>query len=64
MDELTHTVTITVTGNYTPEDYHEHASIRLAGDGSPEHMLDAFRAALYAAGHVEIAARLRMPRGF
>lgn len=49
MDELTHTVTITVTGNY-PHGGKQHASVTMAGDGGLEHMLDIFRAALVAAG--------------
>lgn len=49
MDGLTHTVTITVTGNY-PHGSKQHASVTMAGDGGLDHMLDIFRAALVAAG--------------
>lgn len=49
MDELTHSVQITITGNYThgPK---QHASVQLSGDGGLDHMIEAFKAALVAAG--------------
>ena len=56
----THTVTITV-------EHRSHhsgpgsASVTITGDGSIEHMLDAFQAALVAAGFApDTAARLRL----
>ena len=48
-DKPTHTVTITVTGHYSHGPA-QHAQIALAGDGGLDHMLDAFKAALVAAG--------------
>ena len=57
-DELTHTVTITVTGNY-PHGSKQQASVSMSGDGGLDHMLDAFRAALVAAGFsTDTAAKL------
>ena len=49
MDELTHTIDITITGNYT-HGSKQHASVSLSGDGGLDHMIDAFKAALIAAG--------------
>ena len=49
MDYLTHKVEITITGNY-PHGSKQHATVSIAGDGGIEHMLEAFRAALVAAG--------------
>ena len=57
-DDLTHTVTVTVTGNYAhgPK---QHATVMMAGAGDVEHMLDAFRAAMVAAGFsTALAAKL------
>ena len=60
MDELTHTITITISGNY-PHGNKQHASVSMGGDGGIEHMLDAYRAALVAAGFsVELAKRLEL----
>lgn len=56
----THTVTITVEHR----SHHagpDSASVTITGDGSIEHMLDAFQAALVAAGFApDTAARLRL----
>lgn len=49
MDELTHKVDVTISGNY-PHGYKQHASISISGDGSLDHMMEAFKAALLAAG--------------
>ncbi len=58
VDELTHTITIAVTGNY-PHGQKQHSSVTVSGDGSLDHMLDAFKAALVAAGFSpETAAKL------
>lgn len=58
MDELTHSVTVTVNGNY-PHGQRQHATVTMGGDGGLDHMLDTFRAALVAAGFsTETAATL------
>lgn len=49
MDELTHSIEITIIGNY-PHGHKQHASITLAGNGDLDHMIEAFKAALIAAG--------------
>lgn len=49
MDDLTHTITITISGNY-PQGTKQHASVSIIGTGDLEHMLDAFKTALVAAG--------------
>ena len=49
MDELTHSVTVTVNGKYLHGEK-QHASVTMSGDGGLEHMLAAFRAALVAVG--------------
>lgn len=49
MDDLTHTIVITISGNY-PHGTKTHASVTMSGDGGVEHMLDAYRTALVAAG--------------
>lgn len=57
-DDLTHTVTVSIEGNY-PHGQKQHAQVIVAGDGDLEHVLDAFRTALVAAGFsCETAARL------
>lgn len=57
-DDLTHTVTITVTGKY-PHGSREHCSVTLAGGGDLDHMIEAFKASLVAAGFsTETAAKL------
>lgn len=59
-DDLTHRITITVHGRY-PHGEQEHATVTLAGDGSLDHFVDAFRAALVAGGvSASIAALLDM----
>lgn len=48
-DELSHTVTIKVDGNY-PHGQRAHTVVTVSGDGGFEHMLCAFKASLIAAG--------------
>lgn len=49
MDEMTHTVRIEVKGNY-PHGQKQHAVIEINGDGGLDHMLEAFKCSLVAAG--------------
>lgn len=49
MDYLTHTIEITIHGNY-PHGVKQHSSVSISGDGGIDHMIDAFKAALIAAG--------------
>lgn len=49
MDELTHKVEISISGNY-PHGAKQHAFVSISGDGGLDHMIDAFKAALIAAG--------------
>ena len=57
-DDMTHTVTITVTGNF-PHGAKQHASVSMSGDGGLDHMIEAFKASLVAAGfRTETAAKL------
>lgn len=49
IDELTHSVEITITGNY-PHGQKQHARVQMSGDGGLDHMIEAFKAALVAAG--------------
>ena len=49
MEDMTHKVEITISGNY-PHGNKEHASVSITGDGSLDHMLEAFKASLIAAG--------------
>lgn len=55
-DDMTHTVTITVTGDY-PHGPKQHAQVTVSGDGGLSHMIESFRAALVAAGFSMDAAR-------
>lgn len=60
MDDLTHKIEITITGNY-PHGQKQHATVSVSGDGSIEHMLDTFRAAMVAGGYsTEMAQRLKI----
>lgn len=58
MDELTltHKVEITIIGNYL-HGARQHASVSISGDGSIDHMIEAFKAALVAAGFAMDTAR-------
>lgn len=49
MDELTHRVEITIAV-ITRTACKKHASISICGDGGLDHMIEAFKAALIAAG--------------
>lgn len=55
-DEMTHTVTITVTGNY-PHGQKQHAQVTVSGDGGLDHMLESFRAVMVSAGFSMDTAR-------
>ncbi len=58
MDELTHSIEITIMGNY-PHGQKQHAKVQMSGDGGLDHMIEAFKAALVAAGFsLEAAASL------
>lgn len=58
MDDLTHTIEITITGNY-PHGGKQHASVSLSGDGGLDHMIEAFKASLIAGGFsMETAKKL------
>lgn len=58
MDDLTHTITITVSGNY-PHGAKTRASVTLSGTGDLDHHIEAFKAALVASGFsVSVAAKL------
>lgn len=58
MDDLSHTITITVSGNY-PHGEKPHASVTVRGNGDLDHMFEAFKAALVAAGFaLETAKKL------
>lgn len=46
MEKLTHKVEITISGNNPLQ----HATVSIDGDGGIEHMIEAFKAALVAAG--------------
>lgn len=59
-NEQAHDISITVKGDYThgPK---EAMSVAIVGDGSLEHFIVAFQAALVAAGfHASTAARLKV----
>lgn len=49
MDNLTHKVEISITGNY-PHGSKQQASVSICGDGGLDHMIEAFKAALIVAG--------------
>lgn len=49
MDELTHSVEITITGNYQ-HGQKQYVKVQMAGDGSLDHMIEAFKSSLVAAG--------------
>lgn len=58
MDELTHEVEITINGNY-PNGTKQHARISISGDGGLDHMIEAFKVTLIAAGFsMDIAEKL------
>ena len=45
----THKITITIDGKY-PHGDKQHATISISGNGDLDHMLEAFKSALLAAG--------------
>lgn len=49
MDDITHKVEITISGHYR-HGSKQHAMVSLSGDGGLDHMMEAFKAALIAAG--------------
>lgn len=49
MNEPTHKIEITISGNYQ-HGSKQHAMVSLSGDGGLDHMIEAFKAALVAAG--------------
>lgn len=62
-DKPTHTVRIIVTGRYIHGEA-THVEVSVAGDGGLDHVLDAFKAALVAAGFaMSTAARLDIGEG-
>ena len=48
-DDLTHEVIITINANYS-HGKKQHAQITMAGNGNLDHMIEAFKAGLVAAG--------------
>jgi len=57
-DYLTHKVTITIEGNYI-HGHKQHSQVSILGAGDLDHMLEAFKASLVAAGFsLEVARRL------
>ena len=55
----THKITITIEGHYEHGTAQEHASLTLHGDGGIEHMIDAYKMGLNAAGFaLETAKKL------
>ena len=63
-DTPTHRITVTVVGRYMHGKEAEHASVTVAGDGSLEHAVDTFRAALVAMGFAAAtAAQLTISEG-
>lgn len=58
MDELTHKIDIMISGNY-PHGNKQHSMVSVSGDGGLKHMIEAFKAALVAAGFsLETAKKL------
>ena len=49
-DDLTHCITVTLHGKYAHGSEQENAQVRVFGDGSAGHFLQAFQAALVASG--------------
>lgn len=48
-DDPTHTITITIDGNY-PHGGKQHAQVIMSGNGDLQHMIEAVKASLMAAG--------------
>lgn len=63
-DTLSHRITVAVAGRYLHGKEQEHATVTVSGDGSLEHAIDTFKAALVAMGFApETAANLTMREG-
>lgn len=59
MDELTHVISITITGRYPHGREHEQAHVRMAGTCDTDHFIEVFKAAMVAAGFsTQTAAKL------
>ncbi len=59
LDDLTHAITVVVSGRYPHGREQPQASVTVNGDGGIGHALDAFRAALVAMGFsAAVAGRL------
>lgn len=48
-NEMTHTIDIIISNNY-PHEIKQRAMVSLSGDGSLDHIIEAFKIALVAAG--------------
>jgi hypothetical protein len=60
-DTLSHRITVTVAGRYLHGKEQEQATVTIAGDGSIDHALETFRAALVAMGFSPaVAGRLAL----
>ena len=59
-DEITHIITVTVTGRYMHGKEQEHAQVRIGGNGDLDHFIETFRSALVASGFGDMAENLRM----
>lgn len=58
MNDQTHVVEITISAAY-PHGGKERASVSISGDGGLEHMMEAFKTALVAAGFsMALAAKI------
>lgn len=63
-DTRTHAITIVVTGRYPHGRENPHASVTVNGDGSIDHAVDTFQAALVAMGFApDTAGRLAIREG-
>lgn len=51
----THTITVTIEGRY-PHGKTQRASVSVDGDGTLDHMVDTFQAAIVAAGYMPSTA--------
>ncbi len=54
-DAPTHTITVTIEGRY-PHGEKQRASVSVDGDGTLDHMVDTFQAAIVAAGYMASTA--------
>ncbi len=59
MNDLTHSISITITGRYPHGKTQQHGAVTLDGNGDIDHFFDAFRSALVVGGFsAAMAARL------